>query len=342
MLLPIPKIAALCHSLSSRAANESKGLRPSFVSPNEEPLGQRFDLLARALAGGLPRRRAFLQLGAFVVADLVGRPLRITLAAAQASACNPTELDQCYEAALRDYDRCGRGCPADPSTCRGTCSVGLTLARQRCDVQFGPCASGTVCCKGTCTNAGKDPRNCGTCGNACASGQVCQNGVCTARSCSLDDLRQCYRRVQTDYYTCAGDCPEGSNPCQDGCFDALARGRHDYCDITFRCPVDTRCCNGYCTNLSRDLQHCGACGKACPIPANSTPTCSNGACGFVCDADFFPCGSSCCEAGKACCSTSCTDLRSDAQNCGKCGHVCPTRPGSTATCKNGMCEPLRG
>ena len=328
--------------LPGRSGGGDQGLRRPFVCPDGEPLGQSFDLLARALASGLSRRRALMQLGAMAVAGLVGRPLRPTSAAAQATTCNTRELDRCYQVAQVDFESCERNCPADSSTCQSACAAGLTLSRQKCDAQVGPCQVGMICCNGACTNVSDDPYNCGQCGVSCASGQICRNGACIARSCSLADLRQCYQRVQADYYICAENCPSGSNPCQDRCFDAVAKGRHEYCDIIFRCPVDTRCCNGYCTNLSTSLQHCGACGHACPVPVNSTPTCANGACGFVCNAEYFACGSGCCEAGKACCQASCTDLMSDPRNCGACGRVCPAPPNATGICTNGRCEPAGG
>ena len=312
-----------------------------------QPVGENFDLLARALANGLSRRQALLQLGALVVADLVGGPLRIIPAAAQADSVRgcPPGLTLCG-AACNDLGAdpqhcgsCGNACPFRPNsipTCaNGACGFVCNNGFFRCENTC--CPTGETCCDGACINPAGDAGNCGACGRACPAGLVCHNNACIRKSCSLDELRQCYHRVQDDYYACAADCPAGSRPCQDGCFDALAWGRHNYCDITFRCPVDTRCCNGFCTSLRRDIQHCGACGNACPIPANSTPTCTNGACGFVCNTEFFPCGSGCCETGNACCNGVCTSLSNDPRNCGACGQVCPVPANSTATCTNGMC-----
>ena len=42
----------------------------------------------------------------------------------------------------------------------------------------------------------------------------------------------------------------------------------------------------------------------------------------------------CCPAGTACCNGICTDLNSDANNCGACGNVCGQ---STPVCSQGTC-----
>lgn len=51
-----------------------------------------------------------------------------------------------------------------------------------------------------------------------------------------------------------------------------------------------------------------------------------------------PYGVRCCYGGKQACGTGvvpdCVDLKTDAQNCGTCGHACP----ATMTCINGACD----
>jgi Stigma-specific protein, Stig1 len=380
MLLPVSNVSRLRLSSSIRAADEGKRPRPSFARSNKEPFGQSFDLLARALAGGLSRRRALMQLGSFVVADLIGRPLRITSAAAQALACNPTELNQCYQTAQLDYDRCGLDCPANSSNCQSTCEAGLTLGRQKCDVQFGLCASGTVCCDGACTNASNDPRNCGTCGNVCGN-EACTNGVCgcpagfTACGTVCNNLSNDPQHCGSCGTVCRG--PAQSTPiCRNGTCDFVCNDDLVLCRSSC-CPAGAICCDGTCTNLTDDAQNCGACGKVCA----GGEVCRNKVCAAIsCDrsqlrqcygnvqSDYYACSDNCpadssqcrsgcfavlargrhncdlefgCPEGSNCCGGICTNPMSDPQNCGACGHICPAPPNSTGTCTYGRCEPIR-
>src|SRR5262249_29632726 len=151
-------------------------------------------------------------------------------------------------------------------------------------------------------------------------------------------------------YCCAGTCcPPASACCNDnctplgtdqncsGCGDTCTGGKTcsgEKCVCPLRLPDD---CHGVCTNFSSDPQHCGGCdSRACPAPANSTATCSNGVCGFVCNAGFAACGNNCCPlVGSACCNGNCTPLRTN-QNCSGCGDRCV---GGT-TCCNNRCTPL--
>src|SRR5262245_49293322 len=92
---------------------------------------------------------------------------------------------------------------------------------------------------------------------------------------------------------------------------AWARGPNPckvFCD---RCPKQLR---------SQCLSACNACN------GNTSRLC--GTCGsYVC-----------CGNGRTCCRTTCTDLASDFNNCGTCGHVCP-QPGpyQYGACVNGNC-----
>jgi hypothetical protein len=420
-----------------RGLRDSDGSPPLFVSRSEDGLGQSFDLLARALAAGLSRRQAFAQIGAFIVADLIGRPLRIAPAAAQAAACNPTGLTQCYQSAQGDYGNCVNDCPAGSSACRASCAGQLAREKRDCDAEYGPCSSGMICCSGECTDPVSDPQNCGACGNVCPNGvcttagcscppgftvcgaicynlsndphhcgscgkacpapanstptctnqvcgfacdsgffacgnaccptartccngactdltsdiqncgtcgksctdqQVCQDGACITKSCDTGQLHQCYLPAQDDYGNCVNDCPAGSSACRGSCARQLAKEKRD-CDASFSCPSSLSCCGSTCKNFVTDLENCGACNHPCPVPANSSPTCTNGACGFICNAGFFACGDHCCTAGAGaiCCNGTCTNLNSDVQNCGSCNNVCPAPANSSPTCANGVC-----
>jgi hypothetical protein len=82
----------------------------------------------------------------------------------------------------------------------------------------------------------------------------------------------------------------------------------------------TRCGNA-CVDLETSVANCGGCGSPCAAPANAMPTCSQGACGFVC------------KPGYARCGNECVNLAKDAHHCGDCDNVC-----SKGGCKGGRCE----
>lgn len=81
------------------------------------------------------------------------------------------------------------------------------------------------------------------------------------------------------------------------------------------CPAGTSACDGVCTQLASDPDHCGACGKKCQGGA----LCSAGQC--------------VCPAGSSLCDGICVTLSSDSQNCGSCGKDC-----GSGVCKSGQCD----
>jgi hypothetical protein len=81
----------------------------------------------------------------------------------------------------------------------------------------------------------------------------------------------------------------------------------------------TRCGNA-CVDLQTSVANCGACGTLCVAPENAMPTCSQGACGFVC------------KPGHARCGNECVILSKEPRHCGGCDKVCSKGP-----CKNGKC-----
>jgi hypothetical protein len=102
---------------------------------------------------------------------------------------------------------------------------------------------------------------------------------------------------------------------------------------TTSCSLGLTLCGNTCKDVSNDPQNCGSCGNACPVPANSSATCSNRVCGFLCNPGYSQCGNACCPSGSTCCSGACNYLASDPQNCGACGHSCADQQ----ICQNGAC-----
>ena len=119
-------------------------------------------------------------------------------------------------------------------------------------------------------------------------------------------------------------------------------------DVLPPCGVLEARCGGACVPLLTTAEHCGACGRACPSPANGVGVCNGGRCEVACSEGYADCGRGCsvfeqCQMGVCAgcapatngnalwrCGAECLDLSSDPQNCGRCGRVCLTRcAGST-------------
>jgi len=79
------------------------------------------------------------------------------------------------------------------------------------------------------------------------------------------------------------------------------------------CKAGATCCAGACTDVTTDVNNCGACAGApgAKVCTGTTPNC---------------------------CAGTCTNTKTDVKNCGTCGKVCPPpTPGATPTCTNGVC-----
>ncbi len=87
------------------------------------------------------------------------------------------------------------------------------------------------------------------------------------------------------------------------------------------CCFGAVACNGACTNLKNDANHCGVCGRSCA----ANEVCSAGSCAA-------------CPASRTQCTDQCADLRSDPFNCGACGKVCA----GSQSCVAGSCGACDG
>jgi hypothetical protein len=84
------------------------------------------------------------------------------------------------------------------------------------------------------------------------------------------------------------------------------------------CATGETDCSGECADLTRDRDHCGACGTVC----GGGEACNAGSCETVC-----PSGQDVCGAG-------CFDLEADRNHCGDCATSC----GAGEVCASGSCE----
>lgn len=195
----------------------------------------------------------------------------------------------------------------EPSDC-----VNNPLAKT-CDLTTGKCVvcapsadtcpAGQYCAPTTsqCVAGCKKDSDCG------ADKPFCELAVHTCRQCVSD--AQCEAGALCVKGSCAVGCSD-SKPCAD--------------------PAQT-CCGGSCHALATEIDHCGACDKACPPANNTSVTCEQGSCqqgacadGFAdcnkdasdgCEVNVAMQGACVCEPGS---TVPCYDGPAGTENVGSC------------------------
>jgi hypothetical protein len=267
----------------------------------------------------------------------------------------PTHCDLWCSGADCNLPCGGKACPAG-TACGSTDWICARTSCNSSDVEA-PCLipgdAGQLgsCCGSSCISSFRTPEHCGGCGVTCPSGDFCDRGGL------LDPSGGC------NNVGCLGPV-YGIPTCTPIPNCAVAAG-HD-------CPLPGggigACCQGACVDLSMDPLNCGICGLVCALGSSCGPTygfisgsCSgppacnlDGGCpaGRSCPASPNPYShksecvlTSCTPADEGlpcvqgfCCGASCSDLTTDSQNCGSCGHRCgPGEFCSYSTCGPGHC-----
>lgn len=197
-------------------------------------------------------------------------------------------------------DKPSPGCPVGQRMCSGAC-VSLNDPNYGCgDPSCNACPSthGTMACQANkCVVAACDPgyADCNK-----VSGDGCEVDLSLAASCGA-----CNAVCAAAAPLCA---PAGPTfQCTNGC--------------TPGAPLN---CGAVCVDPNTSTNHCGGCNVKCPVVPNSTSTCTAGACGFNCKAQFHACGATC-------------KLKTDPTACGPDCIACPVPTGGTATCVADTC-----
>jgi hypothetical protein len=145
------------------------------------------------------------------------------------------------EARIDTVDHCGACNRSCGTRARATTSCASGACMYTCAAGFGDCDGNST--NGCETGTGDSASHCGSCGVMC-TGTTCADGRC---NCGTYGHRCCTeRRMEKVFTFCRGDLT-----CVDGLRCACAPGE------TF--------CNGNCVSLANNPNHCGACGRTCPV-----------------------------------------------------------------------------
>ncbi|MEZ4394651.1 MAG: hypothetical protein R3A48_26560, partial [Polyangiales bacterium] len=145
---------------------------------------------------------------------------------------------------------------------------------------------------------------------ACAPGSLCCGSRCVDAAADDNNCGGCGVVCRRGTQCSAGRCVSTA-----GCAGGPA------------CAAGQTCCATGCVDLRADALNCGACGRACASPPNTTVACASGVCGApVCDARFADCNRNLADGCES-------NLATDSANCGACGRAC----GAGSACQAGVC-----
>lgn len=265
----------------------------------------------------------------------------------------PTADDGCETSLLDDEDNCGacaRACSGG-NVAQRACTAGVCTSS--CDADWGNCQTpdGSGPDDGCETSITSDTSHCGACGRACsmngAALLACSGGLCTP-SCQSNraDCSQpsapapddgCETNTATDSDNC-GSCGRAcsltnasATSCNGGsCFPSCEAGALNCVTPPAGFPDD-----GCETDPDTDVDHCGACNRACGFANVASRSCAGGLCNSTCSGSFDNCSTPAAPANDNGCET---NVAIDAANCGGCGQACSTVNSTNQTCSGGTCN----
>jgi hypothetical protein len=220
----------------------------------------------------------------------------------------------------------------------GAVSDGLCISTD-CPPPYATCPGSGLCT----VNTTNDVHHCGSCENACPALKwqdhataLCAGGKCTF-ACD-EFFADCNQDPSDGCETFVFDDPKNCGACGNACKDGVICWRN-----ACGCPSGFTQCGNDCVKLDSDNNNCGSCGNVCAAPADPsdpkwicgpdvTPphtdwSCSDSSCKLQCKGGWGDCDNNFCGDGCE------TNLASDPQNCGACGHAC--NPGQE--CLEGAC-----
>ncbi len=196
--------------------------------------------------------------------------------------CNGRVVDGCEVSTRTDVDHCGAcGQRCNLANASPACSGARCLVAA-CLGSFGDCDGNDA--NGCEINLQTSTAHCGSCGRACSF----PNGVgaCTAGACALaacnPGFADCDNNPANGCETNLNTSPGSCGACGRTCAFANAAGSCALgvctlgaCNAGFA-DCDGNPGNGCETNTARDVNHCGACGRACSTNACVAGVCDRG------------------------------------------------------------------
>jgi hypothetical protein len=247
----------------------------------------RFDELAKSLAGSVSRREALVRLGAglagVVLASLGARPVEAQGNSACDNFCDSiftgSDAGHCTSDAAHGEGICYQCGPAAPAGHPDFCNV----------AGIGPtCCTSTApnCCSGKCVTLSSDVNNCGMCGMGC-SGPTNGNGhaVCNQGTCDI----VCDNGFNKSGSMCVAACLSFGSTCGSGspCCSGLACGGSAVvgtcclADQSTACTTNAQCCSGECFAAGTPFATCCLSGGATCVSDQQCCSglhCTNGQC----------------------------------------------------------------
>ncbi|HEY6723893.1 MAG TPA: hypothetical protein VI197_07670 [Polyangiaceae bacterium] len=252
-----------------------------------------------------------------------------------------------------DCGACGNLCVAANGT--ASCEAGECVVED-CNEGYSDCNSEYS--DGCEAELAVDALNCGECETTCGADcnaetgscnvdegtAWCSEGECKVKTCATDH-RDCNGDVEdgceVDYTSDSGNCggcaSAGGRDCSAQFAHADAHCEAGEC-VFDACQDDWRDCEGGVadgceSNVTSDVQDCGACDKVCGTTNASATACTAGACDPECTGSWDTCGGS--ENGCT------TNLANDEANCGGCGSsfACASTGTSSNNCVDSSCDP---
>lgn len=265
---------------------------------------------------------------------------------------------------------CTNGKCAKQSICPiGTISCGSACcgATQTCNAEISSCTpsfcqSGKLQCGTNCIDPNTDRLNCGSCGNVCSGDKLCVDGSCVnsklscVSGCPPGQVCSLGRCVTPEPVRCSGTvygnaiadwnaiCVSGSCMNIDGRFNYTGNYTGNFSSVddngNFELSISssgdaigkfTSFVYGDSFTVSGSLS-----GSSLHMTGTAYIKGKEGSIEAVPITIDGSCAPSSCFTGQTQCGAECSDLISDNNNCGSCGHVC----GSDEICMNGICSKI--